>query len=231
MNIILPFVTVEPIDGLRIVKKIERHARVAYKSEGKISESSYIPFLTTVINRGHESVLEHSSFTAVFTIDRGISHELVRHRVASPTQESTRYCNYSNDRFGNEISVINPFFFMERDPYALYVPKYELWEDACRGAERAYFALLDKGASPQEARSVLPNSLKTEVALTANIREWRHIFKLRCSSLAHPQMQQVMIPLLIFCKEQIPVVFADVTYNKKFSPNNYAEIFIDYTQK
>lgn len=191
MNIIEPNVEfITPMDfniGRETMKRIEQIGRVCYKSEGSITEDSYVRFIKGLINRGHESVLEHAVFTVKFVCDRGVSHEIVRHRLASYSQESTRYCNYSNDKFGNEITVIRPCFFEVGSEL------YNVWRDSCSDAESAYFALLAYGATPQEARSVLPNSLKTEVVMTANVREWRHFFRLRCSQAAHPQMREVAI--------------------------------------
>ena len=163
--------------------------------------------VAALIKRGHEAMLEHCSFTIKFIVDRGISHELVRHRLASFAQESTRYCNYSKEGFGGEITVIEPFFLAEN------TPGYSSWYDACLHSESAYFALLNWGCTPQEARSVLPNSLKTEVCMTANLREWRHFFKLRAADAtgsAHPQMKEVTVPLLKELKQLIPVVFDDI---------------------
>jgi len=197
---------VTPIDGETILKRIEQCGRVCYKSEGKTTDDSAEKFVTAIIKRGHESVLEHCSFTVKFIVDRGVSHELVRHRIASFSQESTRYCNYSNDDFGSEITVIEPYFLDK------HTAGYGGWEVACRQAEKAYFELLNWGCSPQEARSVLPNSLKTEVVMTCNLREWRHFFKLRTASAAHPQMREVTRPLLDELKKLIPVVFDDITY-------------------
>ena len=139
-----------------------------------------------------------------FICDRGVSHEIVRHRMASYCQESSRYCNYSKGGFGNEITVIKPLFL------EVGTDEWEMWRDACNMAERFYFELLDCGCSPQEARSVLPNSLKTEVVMTANIREWRHFLKLRCSPAAHPQMREVALILLDKVHDLIPVCFDDI---------------------
>ena len=193
-----------PIDGDAILKHLEQCGRVCYKSEDKIEEGSAETFLKNIISRGHEAVLEHCSFTVKFTCDRGVSHEIVRHRMASYCQESTRYCNYSKDNFNNEITVIKPCYLTEG------TQGYKYWEVACIVAENAYFDLLEWGCTPQEARAVLPNSLKTEVVMTANIREWRHFFKLRCSQAAHPQMREVANMLLDMCKESIPVLFDDI---------------------
>jgi len=193
------------IDGDEILKKIERIGRVCYKSENSITDDSARSFVANIIKRGHESVLEHASVTVKFIVDRGVSHEIVRHRLASYCQSSTRYCNYSQGKFGGEITCIKPIFF---DDGSL---EYEFWRSSCENAETAYLALVnDYGRSPQEARSVLPNSLKTELYMTANLREWRHFFKLRTSKAAHPQMREVAIPLLEEFNSRIPVVFSDL---------------------
>lgn len=192
------------INGEEIIRHIERCGRVCYKSEDKTTESSRAKFVASIIKRGHEAVLEHHSLTVKFTVDRGVSHEIVRHRLASYCQESTRFCNYANAKFGNEITVIKPVFFNEA------APEYNIWKAACECAEIAYFSLLKEGRTPQEARSVLPNSLKTEIMMTANLREWRHFFKLRAAPAAHPQMREVVIPLIKQMKECVPVVFDDL---------------------
>lgn len=170
-------------------KVLELAGRVCYKSEDRITEDSAFAFVSRMRNvLKHESVLEHGSITVRFIVDRGVSHELVRHRIASFSQESTRYCCYDKDKFGKEITVIEPCFFTKGSV------EYRNWETACRRAEEAYFTLLHLGATAQEARSVLPTSLKTEVVMTANPREWNHVFHLRCDKAAHPQMREVMIP-------------------------------------
>lgn len=195
---------ITPINGEVVLKRLEECGRVCYKSENKITEDSARKFMANIIRKGHEAVLEHCSFTVKFICDRGVSHEIVRHRMASYCQESSRYCNYSKDGFGNEITVIKPLFL------EVGTDKWEMWRDACNMAERFYFELLDCGCSPQEARSVLPNSLKTEVVMTANIREWRHFLKLRCSPAAHPQMREVALILLDKVHDLIPVCFDDI---------------------
>lgn len=205
MNIIKAGIEIiTPLDGGVILKRIEQCGRVCYKSEDKITEDSAPAFVATIVKRGHEAVLEHCSFTVKFICDRGVSHEIVRHRLASYCQESTRYCNYSKGDFGSEITVIEPCY-LNKDTFA-----YDEWKEACRRAETAYFNLLNWGLSPQEARAVLPNSLKTEVVMTANIREWRHFLKLRCSKAAHPQMREVATQLLQELKEKISVLFDDI---------------------
>jgi len=200
------------IDHMAILKMIERAGRVCYKSEDLITEDSAKGFVERILKRGHESVIEHAIVTVKFICDRGVTHEIVRHRIASYSQESTRYCNYSKDKFGNEITVINPFFFDPNEPCmeGTVYNKYLLWKKAVEQAEELYLALLKVGASPQEARSVLPNSLKTEIVCTFNIREWRHFFRLRTSKAAHPQMRQLVIPLFKVMREKIPVVFDDI---------------------
>jgi len=195
---------VSSVDGDEILKRIEEYGRVCYKSENRITEDSAKRFVENLVKRGHESVLEHISVTVKFVCDRGVSHEIVRHRLASYSQESTRYCNYSKDDFGSEITVIEPCFLVPG------TEGYKLWEGACLVAEQMYFKMLDWGCTPEEARAVLPNSLKTELVMTANLREWRHFFKLRASKAAHPQMRELTVPLLSEFKEKIPVVFDDI---------------------
>lgn len=199
-----------PIHREDILKTIELAGRTCYKSEDKITEESASKFVKMLINRGHEAMIEHYNITVKFICDRGVSHEIVRHRIASYAQESTRYCNYSNDKFGNEITVIEPLFFDKTTDENNNAYKYYTWYDSCAFAEECYFKLIKAGATPQEARSVLPNSLKTEIVVTMNLREWRHFFKLRTASTAHPQMREIAIPLLNELKEKLPEIFEDI---------------------
>ena len=195
------------INGMEMLKDIEYIARTCYKSEYMMTDLSAVKMVESLINREHEAMLEHQSISVKFIVDRGVSHELVRHRMASYAQESTRYCNYSKDKFGNEITVIKPCFLDED------TENYRIWKSSCEAAEKAYFAMLDNDATPQEARSVLPTSLKTEIVMTANLREWRHFFKLRALGITgkpHPQMLEVTVPLLAEFKTLIPVVFDDL---------------------
>lgn len=192
---------IDELNGKEILKKIELCGRVCYKSEEKISEESAERFVRSIIKNGHDSVLEHFSFSVRFIVDRGVSHEIVRHRIASFSQESTRYCNYGNK---DEITVIAPLFWQQGSE------AYNSWRYACTLAEDTYMQMLMDGSTPQEARSVLPNSLKTEIIMTANLREWRHFLKLRTSKAAHPQMREVVIPLLQELQNSIPVVFDDL---------------------
>lgn len=205
MKIVKPgFEILGNVNGADILRHIELCGRVCYKSEDRITDTSAEKFVAAIIKRGHEAVLEHAVVTVKFIVDRGVSHEIVRHRLAAYCQESTRYCNYSKEGFGGEIAVIKPLYLAE-DSEAWFH-----WQRACKDAEKRYFRLLDFGCSPQEARAVLPNSLKTEVVMTANLREWRHFFRLRTAEAAHPQMREVTIPLLRRMKELIPVVFDDI---------------------
>ena len=205
MKIIEPsFEIMDNIDGQEIIRKIEQFGRVCYKSEGNIADGSAEKFIQNIIKNGHESVIEHEKVSVKITCDRGVSHELVRHRIASYSQESTRYCNYYKDKFGKELTLIKPVFWDEDSE------EYQIWFDTMRSVEEAYFRLIEAGAEPQEARSILPNSLKTEVIATINLREWRHFFKLRTSKRAHPQMREIACPLLDTFQQQIPVLFGDI---------------------
>ena len=145
----------------------------ANKSEDKITNDSAAKFVRGIIKSGHESVLEHGTISVKFICDRGVTHEIVRHRIAAYCQESTRYCNYSKDKFNNEITVIKPIFWNEDSE------QYKIWYNSMLASEKAYFDLLATGSTAQEARDVLSNSLKTEIVVTYNIREWRHFFELR----------------------------------------------------
>lgn len=201
----------DPLNGEEILKKLERIARVCYKSEDKIGEGTAEKMVKALIKRGHEAMLEHFSFSVKFTVDRGVSHELVRHRVASFAQESTRYCDYGK---AGDVTFIEPTVLGledKEDQYG-YTARY-FWDHSMEVAETSYKNMLDMGATPQEARAVLPNSLKTEVVMTANLREWRHFFSLRaCGATGkpHPQMLEVAVPLLKEIKSLIPVVFDDL---------------------
>ena len=195
---------ITPIDGQAILKHIEQVGRVCYKSEDKITTDSAKMFVAGLIRKGHEAVIEHFNITVKFTTDRGISHEIVRHRLASYAQESSRYVNYSKDKFGNEISVIKPSEIEEGTTAC------KNWKTAMKTAEIAYLALIENGCKPQTARAVLPTCTKTELVMTANLREWRHFIKLRGSAAAHPDIRILAKDLLRQLREQIPVVFDDL---------------------
>lgn len=204
--------------GIKELQRIEKIGRVCYKSEDRITEDgeSAKKFVKMLINKGHEAMIEHSSLSVKFTVDRGVSHELVRHRIASFAQESTRYCNYTNDKFGNEISVICPMGGILLDGKTNSLLGEDInklineWSAAMEDAEYHYLKMIEMGATPQIARSVLPNSTKTEITITANYREWRNFFKLRTPHSAHPQMREVTIPLLKQLKQRIPIIFDDI---------------------
>ena len=188
---------------IREAKLIEIAGRTAYKSEDKITKSSYDSFIRKIIKNGHEAVIEFGSMMVKFITDRGVSHEIVRHRLCSFLQESTRYCNYMNDKFDNEIAVIEPAGYDQWGD----VEKAQWWEGMAF-AESKYGQLIGEGLTPQQARAVLPNSLKTEICVRANFREWRHIFRLRAiSKAAHPDMRSLIIPLYEQCKALLPCVF------------------------
>lgn len=192
--------------GTDELKYIEQIARVCYKSEDRITidGTSARAMAKSLSDKQHTAMMEHSLLSIKFVCDRGVSHELVRHRHMSFAQESTRYCNYSKGKFDNEITVVRPFW---ANPGT---PEYDTWYDACFAAEGAYMSLLGYGWTPQQARDVLPHSLKTEIVMTGNYRAWYHFFELRAcdkTGPAHPQMNQLAVPALLEVKRRIPVVF------------------------
>lgn len=206
----------DQLNGKEILQKIETIGRTCYKSEDKITEDSSERFVKNLILREHEAMLEFVDITVKFYCDRGLSHEIVRHRHSSFAQESTRYCNYAADKFGNEVSFIDIRRGIELDSKTKNLNEFTItaiiseWLEACYDAEKHYFAMLELGASPQIARSALNNSAKTEINVKMNLREWRHFFKLRCDVAAHPQMRELTIPLLQDMHEICPVVFEDI---------------------
>lgn len=202
--------------GQVILKSIEAVGRICYKSESHISEDSAEGFVRRLIERGHTSVLDHISISARVTCDRGVSHEIVRHRMAAYSQESTRYCNYSKGQFGSQVTFIDPATGFDMNmSRGRDMDLYVEWMQAMAAAEKHYLRMLELGASPQMARSVLPNSLKTELWMTYDLSEWRHFLKLRTSPAAHPQMREVADILLARLCDRIPVVFDDI-YNERF---------------
>ena len=198
---------ISELNGEEILKHIERCARVCYKSEDRITDGSAEKMVAALIRSGHEAMLEHYSFTVKFICDRGIANELVRHRIASFAQESSRYCCYAKDKFGKELTFINPCFW-EPDS-----DNYARWFHEMDEAEKTYLAMIESGATPEQARDILPTSIKTEIVMTANLREFRHFFKLRAEGTTgkpHPQMLEITIPLLKELKQKVPVVFDDI---------------------
>ncbi|MDR2945210.1 MAG: FAD-dependent thymidylate synthase [Candidatus Adiutrix sp.] len=205
MKIVSPsFEILTPLEPQEILARLERAGRTCYRSEARITPDSAAAFVRTIIKSGHHSVIEHESISVRLVCDRGVTHELVRHRLASFSQESTRYVNYGRGPEGRGLVVIKPLFFEEGSE------KYNLWLKSMEAAEAAYLALTAAGATAQEARTVLPNSLKTEIVMTANLREWRHVFTLRCSPASHPQMREIMHLLLARFQELLPELFGDL---------------------
>lgn len=204
MRIVEPSITYMPeYSGSEVLTKIEKVARTCYKSEDKITPESARGFVRGLIKSGHEAMIEHISLTVRIVCDRGVSHEIVRHRLCSFAQESTRYCSYDKEKFGGEISVICPKTISED------TAMFETWKKSMEAAEEAYLSLL-KTTTPQIARSVLPTALKTEIVVTANLREWRHFLKLRIAPDAHPQIREIAFKILDIFKSHIPVVFDDI---------------------
>ena len=193
-----------------MAKTIEIGGRTCYASCDKITEDSYEDIIPKWMNMKHNSVLEHSAITVKFVTDRGVMAELTRHRMASFSVQSTRYCNYSKDKYNNEITVLEPYFFTGLNEDGLYNNKYKMWKASCEQAESAYIELNKNGASAQEARSVLPNSLATEIVMTANPREWRHVIELRTHRDAHPQIRQIICPMAKVFAEKWSVLFGDI---------------------
>lgn len=219
MKIIDPFIEVENYDGIKIMKNIEMACRNCYRSEGNITEDSYKTLLKNCISRGHESILEHEKITIRMTVDIGVYKDLTRHRVGTAFSiESTRYCNYSKDKFGNEIKFIKPVNIEEGSA------EYAFWKNCMEDIEKFYLDMNRIGCTPDQLRMILPHSTAAQVVMTCNIREWRHILSLRCSKMAHPSIQQVLIPLLLKFKQDMPELFSDIPYNEEFPADKYAEL-------
>lgn len=218
MKIINAGFEIENIEVFKgMLERIEKVGRTCYKSENNITTESAPKFVEMIIKRGHEAMIEHGGMISVrFICDRGASHELVRHRIASFAQESTRYCGYQKDKFGNELTCISIESMMNERIETIgcerIVDILSEHAQAMIDAEKHYMRMIELGCTPQEARSVLPNSLKTEIVVSANPREWRAFFKLRVEDAAHPQMREVTRPLLDKLKELVPVLFDDITY-------------------
>jgi len=206
MRIISPSfeILTEIKEPMKALIRLEKIGRTCYKSESEFDELSAKDFCDMILHNQHESVIEHEYISVRIICDRGVSHEIVRHRLASYSQESTRYCNYSKGKFGGELTFIKPCFWDERSR------EYMQWVSILSSIENAYMSMVRTGSSPQEARSILPNSLKTEIVMTANLREWKHFFKLRTSKKAHPQMRELSVPMLEKFRELIPVIFEEI---------------------
>jgi thymidylate synthase (FAD) len=188
---------------IREAKLIEYAGRTSYKSEGKITADSYDKFIRKLIARGHEAVIEFGSMAVKFVTDRGVSNDLVWHKSCSFAQEDTQNCNYDEDKFGRELTVVKPSTW---DSWS--ESQQDWWKGSLEYAELNYLYMVQDDMSPQEARSVLPNSLKTEIVVRTDFREWRHIFKLRAiSKAAHPDMRALLLPLYKECRKLLPCVF------------------------
>ena len=219
MKIVEPWVEVEKIDGTKIMKRIERACRTCYRSEGKITEDSYKNLIKNCITRGHESVLEHEKVTVRIYSDIGSYKDLTRHRFASFSVESTRYCSYDKDKYGNEIKFINPVYIEDKNVY-------ELWKKTMQEIEKNYIEMKKLGATTDMCREVLPHSTAAEYTMTANIREWKHIFSLRANNHVHPSIRQIMIPLLKYFQKEMPEIYGDIEYDTEFNPEYYAKLLI-----
>lgn len=219
MKVIRPWIEIREFDGVQMMKNLELAAKQCYRSQGNITEDSYKKFLTGCLSRGHESVIEHEKISIRMCCDVGCYKDLTRHRHASFSIESTRYCNYSKDKFDNQINFIKPCNIEEGSI------RYTIWEDCMKSIENSYNAMaMVEGTTVDQLRMLLPHSTAAEIYMTANMREWRHIFQLRADKHAHPSVQQVMIPLLLHFKQQLPELFNDIEYNKDFKEQDYADI-------
>lgn len=235
MKIEKPSVTVENFEPLKIMRNIEKACRTCYRSEDKISDDSYKNLLKNCINRGHESVLEHEKITIRMICDIGVYKDLTRHRFASFSIESTRYCNYGKDKFDNEIKFIEPVFYTPEtiesytnDADKANCLKTQYWKRCMEIIEEHYMDMLENTkATPDELRMLLPHSTAAQVTMTANIREWKHILSLRAQKMTHPAVQQLMIPLLLLFKQEMPEIFDTVEYNTEFPEDKYAKISVE----
>lgn len=204
-------------EGIRLIKWIEFNARISHRSEEGMTEESYKKFIPAVVmGHGDWSIVEHATVTVIFRVDRGVTHELVRHRLFSFTQESTRFVNYNKKNGGEGIEFILP---------AEYKPKEQedsegSWEDdpirdLYTDSENAYMRLIEHGVRPQEARAVLPNGLAATISVTGNLRNWRHFLLMRTSKETHPDFRRVTIPLLGMFQESIPFLYDDIVPNER----------------
>lgn len=218
MKIIEPKIEIEKVDYNKLLKNLERACRTCYRSEDKITDESYKTLLKNCINRGHESVLEHEKITIRMVCDIGVYKDLTRHRIASFSIESTRYCNYGKDKFDNQIKFIKPVNMEENTEI------YKEWKASCEEIEKHYMKMANLNATPDQMRMILPHSTAAVVTMTANIREWKHILDLRCTKHAHPAVEQVMIPLLLHFKKNMPEIFDSVEYDEEFEKDKYAKI-------
>lgn len=234
MKIVEPWIEVENFDGKKIMKNIERACRTCYRSENLIDEESYKRLLRNCLNRGHESILEHEKITIRMVCDIGVYKDLTRHRFGSFSIESTRYCNYNKDKFGNEIKFIEPVFYTDSWKLANYEGaamtteelKSSIWYNCMEEIEDSYNYMGELECTPDEMRMLLPHSTAAEVTMTANIREWRHILSLRCVKMTHPAIRQLLIPLLLYFKQEMPELFDNIDYDTDFPKEKYAKLTV-----
>ncbi len=218
MKLVEPVIYVENYDAKKMLRRIERACRTCYRSENLITEDSYKTLLKNCINRGHESILEHEKISVRMICDIGVYKDLTRHRFASFSIESTRYCNYGKDKFDNQIKFMKPCHIDEGTEI------YDEWKNSLENIEKSYLKMVDLGAKPDQLRMILPHSTAAEVNMTCNLREWKHVFELRASKHAHPAIRQLLIPLLLKFKEDMPEIFEKVEYDEEFPKEKYAEI-------
>jgi thymidylate synthase (FAD) len=192
----------EEINGSEVLKHLEQVGRTCYKSEDKVKEGSAEKFIRGIVASGHGSIIEHYTVSAKIITSRDVTHQLVRHRIASYAQESQRYCNYSLDKFGNEVVFVKPVYLQD--------DLLDDWKQACKSSEDDYFNLIANGMTAEEARAVLPNCCKTEIVMTMNLREWRHFFEVRCDHHAQEPIRLLAFDILAEMAETIPVVFDDL---------------------
>lgn len=234
MKIIDPLIMVEDYNPQKILKNIERACRTCYRSENLITEDSYKKLLKNCINRGHESVLEHEKITVRMICDVGTYKDLTRHRFASFSIESSRYCAYNKDKFGNNIKFIEPVFYKkswtdknyEGSAMDIDEQKSMIWYNTMESIEENYMEMSKMGCVPDEMRMLLPHSAAAEVTMTCNIREWKHILDLRTKKMAHPAIRQILIPLLLKFKQDMPEIFDDIEYDTVFPQEKYAQLSI-----
>ena len=218
VKIVSPSIEViTPLDGDYILKHLERCARNCYKSEDKITSDSAQKMIKKLIDLGHEAMIEHFSITVKLTTDVGAYKDLTRHRHASFAIESTRFCNYSKGKYGNELTFMKPSNMEEGSKI------YNIWYQAMTDIEKHYLDMAAEGAAADQLRMLLPHSTKADVFMTANLREWRHIFKLRCAPATHPSVREIMTMLLNKFRSQLPVLFDDIPYGKENALNTAAE--------
>lgn len=218
VKIVSPSIEViTPLDGDYILKHLERCARNCYKSEDKITSDSAQKMIKKLIDLGHEAMIEHFSVTVKLTTDVGAYKDLTRHRHASFAIESTRFCNYSKGKYGNELTFMKPSNMEEGTPV------YNIWYQTMLDIEKHYLNMAAEGAAVDQLRMLLPHSTKADVFMTANLREWRHIFKLRCAPATHPSVREIMTMLLNEFRSQLPVLFDDIPYGQENALDTAAE--------